>query len=116
MAPTSLVTEPKSFSRAETSGSPRNAGRRILITGGAGFLGVNATLHLIADGWHATVLDNLSRPGTERNLKWLITQHPTQVTFIKEDVRSATSVAEHVKDQDAILHLAAQVAVTTSLV
>jgi len=109
------VTEPKTFSRAETSGSPRNAGRRILITGGAGFLGVNATLHLIADGWQATVLDNLSRPGTERNLKWLITQHPAQTTFIKEDVRNASAMAEHVKNQDAILHLAGQVAVTTSL-
>src|SRR6195256_1271252 len=116
MDPTSLVTEPKTFSRAETSGSPRNAGRRILITGGAGFLGVNATLHLIADGWQATVLDNLSRPGTERNLKWLITQHPAQTTFIKEDVRNASAMAEHVKNQDAILHLAGQVAVTTSLV
>jgi CDP-paratose 2-epimerase len=115
MDPTSLVTEPKTFSRAETSGSPRNAGRRILITGGAGFLGVNATQHLIADGWHATVLDNLSRPGTERNLKWLITQHPEQTTFIKEDVRNASAMAEHVKNQDAILHLAGQVAVTTSL-
>jgi CDP-paratose 2-epimerase len=115
MDPTSLVTEPKTFSRTETSGSPRNAGRRILITGGAGFLGVNATLHLIADGWHATVLDNLSRPGTERNLKWLITQHPAQTTFVKEDVRNASAMADHVKSQDAILHLAGQVAVTTSL-
>jgi CDP-paratose 2-epimerase len=115
MDPTSLVTEPKVFSRAETSGSPRNTGRRILITGGAGFLGVNATQHLIADGWHATVLDNLSRPGTERNLKWLITQHPEQTTFIKEDVRNASAMAQHVKNQDAVLHLAGQVAVTTSL-
>jgi len=115
MDPTSLVTEPKKFLRAETSESPRNAGRRILITGGAGFLGVNATLHLIADGWHATVLDNLSRPGTERNLKWLITQHPAQTTFVKEDVRNASAMADHVKSQDAILHLAGQVAVTTSL-
>jgi CDP-paratose 2-epimerase len=72
-------------------------------------------MHLIADGWHVTVLDNLSRPGTERNLKWLITQHPAQTTFIKEDVRNASAMAGHVKDQDAILHLAGQVAVTTSL-
>src|ERR1700730_14722385 len=115
MDPTSLVTEPKTFTRAETGGSPRNAGRRILITGGAGFLGVNATQHLIADGWHATVLDNLSRPGTERNLKWLIDQHPAETTFIKEDVRNASALSEHVKNQDAILHLAGQVAVTTSL-
>ena len=119
MDPTSLMKEPKTSSRAETGTavlSPRNAGRRILITGGAGFLGVNAALHLIADGWHATLLDNLSRPGTERNLKWLITQQPAQTTFIKEDVRNASALAQHVKNQDAILHLAGQVAVTTSLV
>src|SRR3977135_4130089 len=89
--------------------------RRVLITGGAGFLGVNAAAHLIGQGWHATVLDNLSRPGTERNLKWLITQHPAQTTFVKEDVRNASAMADHVKSQDAILHLAGQVAVTTSL-
>ncbi|HLZ95142.1 MAG TPA: GDP-mannose 4,6-dehydratase, partial [Candidatus Dormibacteraeota bacterium] len=38
------------------------------------------------------------------------------VTFVKEDVRSAGALAEHVREQDAILHLAGQVAVTTSLV
>src|SRR5438309_9312091 len=89
--------------------------RRVLITGGAGFLGVNAAVHLIERGWHATVLDNLNRAGTERNLRWLVTQHPTRTTFIKEDVRNAPALAEHVSNQDAILHLAAQVAVTTSL-
>jgi CDP-paratose 2-epimerase len=89
--------------------------RRILITGGAGFLGVNAALRMIDDGWRVTVLDNLSRPGTERNLRWLINEHPAEITFIKEDVRNASALNEHVKNQDAILHLAGQVAVTTSL-
>jgi CDP-paratose 2-epimerase len=116
MDPTSLMTGPKTSSRFEERASERNAGRRILITGGAGFLGVNAALHLIADGWHTTVLDNLSRPGTERNLKWLITHHPTRTTFIKEDVRNAAALGKHVTNHDAILHLAGQVAVTTSLV
>ena len=90
--------------------------RRLLVTGGAGFLGVNAANHFIKHGWHVTVLDNLSRPGTERNLKWLLTRHPTRASFIKEDVRNADALADHVRDQDAILHLAGQVAVTTSLV
>src|SRR5476649_456222 len=89
--------------------------RRILITGGAGFLGVNAAVRMIEEGWKVTLLDNLSRPGTERNLKWLITQHPAETTFIKEDVRNAGALSDHVKGQDAILHLAGQVAVTTSL-
>ena len=94
----------------------RPAERQALITGGAGFLGVNAAHHLIREGWNVTLLDNLSRPGTERNLKWILTRYPTRVKFVKEDVRNAEALAEHVKDQDAILHLAAQVAVTTSLV
>jgi CDP-paratose 2-epimerase len=100
--------------RAARNARPEPA-RRILITGGAGFLGVHATLRMIEGGWHVTLLDNLSRPGTERNLKWLIHEHPAETTFIKEDVRNGTALPEHVKNQDAILHLAGQVAVTTSL-
>src|SRR2546428_372007 len=67
---------------------PAEPERRILITGGAGFLGVNAAIHLIKEGWFATLLDNLSRPGTERNLKWLLTRYPNRTAFIKEDVRN----------------------------
>ena len=109
MDPNVLMVEPRSSPSIEVRAarnSLRSRGRRILITGGAGFLGVNAAMHLIADGWHVTVLDNLSRPGTERNLKWLITEHPTETTFVLEDVRIANAVTEHVKGQDAILHLA----------
>lgn len=95
---------------------PKRPLRRALITGGAGFLGVNAAVHLIKEGWEVTLLDNLSRPGTERNLKWILTRYPNRTTFIKEDVRNADSLAMHVMGQDAILHLAGQVAVTTSLV
>ena len=118
MDPNVLMTERRSslsFEARATRDSARNAGRRILITGGAGFIGINAALHLIADGWHVTLLDNLSRPGTERDLKRLITEHPTRTTFVMEDVRTASAMAEHVKNQDAILHLAGQVALTTSL-
>src|ERR1700682_4424501 len=82
----------------------RRPSRRILITGGAGFLGVNAAVHMIDEGWHVTLLDNLSRPGTERNLKWLVTRYPNQTTFIKEDVRKASALNDHVQRQDAILH------------
>jgi CDP-paratose 2-epimerase len=118
MIPTALRTEsgttPRSKPRAARK-TERGPLRRILITGGAGFLGVNAAVRMIDDGWHVTLLDNLSRPGTERNLKWLITEHPAETTFIKADVRNASALAEHVRSQDAILHLAGQVAVTTSL-
>ena len=118
MTPTGLRAESGLRSRAKPRSArkaERGAARRILITGGAGFLGVNAAVRMIEDGWHVSILDNLSRPGTERNLKWLITEHPADATFIKEDVRNASALNEHVKGQDAILHLAGQVAVTTSL-
>jgi CDP-paratose 2-epimerase len=94
---------------------PAKPERRILVTGGAGFLGVNAAIRLIKDGWYVTLLDNLSRPGTERNLKWVLNRYPNRIAFIKEDVRNGSALPEHVKNQDAILHLAGQVAVTTSL-
>ena len=110
MDPNVRITKTKSSPPAPSHG------RKVLITGGAGFLGVNAAAHLIKEGWQVTLLDNLSRPGTERNLKWLLTRYPDRMTFVKEDVRNAAAIATHVTDQDAVLHLAAQVAVTTSLV
>src|SRR5260370_31961848 len=110
MDPSERLTKTKS--RPPIPAEPQ---KRILITGGAGFLGVNAATHMIKNGWSVTLLDNLSRPGTERNLRWLITRYPNRATFIKEDVRNAATLVEHVKDQDAILHLAGQVALTTSL-
>lgn len=111
MDPTIRDTDVRSEAR-----KTRPPERRILITGGAGFLGVNAADRLIKEGWAVTLLDNLSRPGTERNLKWILTRYPARVTFVKEDVRNAPALTEHVRHQDAILHLAAQVAVTTSLI
>jgi CDP-paratose 2-epimerase len=87
----------------------------MLITGGAGFVGVNAADHFARAGWQVTLFDNLSRAGTERNLRWICGQHP-DVKHVLADVRDAAAVDEAVTGQDAIIHLAAQVAVTTSLV
>src|SRR3979409_571080 len=100
MTPAKLRAEaglvPRSKTRAVRVAEP-GPPRRILIRGGAVFLGVNAAGRRIEDGWHVTLLDNLSRPGTERNLKWLITEYPNQTTFIKEDVRKASALNDHVQ-------------------
>jgi CDP-paratose 2-epimerase len=45
--------------------------KHVLITGGAGFIGCNAARYFGQRNWQVTVLDNLSRAGTESNLEWL---------------------------------------------
>jgi CDP-paratose 2-epimerase len=87
----------------------------LLITGGAGFIGVNAAEYFARSGWRVTVLDNLSRRGTEANLAWL--QKAAKVEFVKCDIRDAAAVnavVAAVRPSD-LLHLAGQVAVTTSV-
>lgn len=89
--------------------------QKILITGGAGFIGVNSARHFLSRGWNVSLIDNLSRRGTEDNVRWLQSQHP--VDFHKADIRDADVMARLVRDlrPDLVLHLAAQVAVTTSV-
>lgn len=89
--------------------------RSMLITGGAGFIGVNAAKYFAERGWDITILDNLSRRGTEDNLKWLKNQFPLR--FERLDIRDAEAVAGVVAHArpEVLLHLAAQVAVTTSV-
>lgn len=61
------------------------------------------------------ILDTLARPGVEANLEWLRQRHGGRVHPIRADIREAGVVARAVEGADAIFHLAAQVAVTTSL-
>ena len=89
---------------------------KVLITGGAGFIGCNAASRFLRQGHDVTVFDDLSRPGTPANLKWLKGQG--KLKFIKGDVRDAKKIAKTVagiKGLDAVLHYAGQVAVTTSV-
>ncbi len=91
-------------------------GKAILITGGAGFIGVNAADTFARKDWQVTVLDNLSRVGTDGNLAWLRTRVPS-LAFERIDVRHHEAIAAFFKTHhfDVVLHLAAQVAVTTSV-
>jgi CDP-paratose 2-epimerase len=88
---------------------------RILITGGAGFIGSNAARYFGARNWNVTVLDNLSRLGAEKNLQWL--RDRTTFDFEQVDVRDQAGLDRVFAERrfDAVLHLAAQVAVTTSV-
>jgi len=89
---------------------------RILITGGAGFIGCNAAKHFLDKGHDVIVVDNLSRTGTKENLRWLEDQE-IPFTFIHADIRNMNRLKEVFQNDpiDAVLHLAAQTAVTVSV-
>ena len=88
----------------------------VLITGGCGFLGTNMTRALLERGERVRVLDNLSRRGTERNLDYMQSELGSMpLEVLREDIRDAEAVERAVADCDVVIHLAAQVAVTTSV-
>lgn len=97
--------------------SPRGAPARgcVLITGGAGFIGTNLADRLARGGTPVTILDSLARPGVEQNLRWLKRKHGRLVRVEVGDVRDAFAVRRAIKSCERVFHLAAQVAVTTSL-
>lgn len=89
---------------------------RVLITGGAGFIGINAARRFVERGYEVLLYDNLSRPGNRQNLAWLSKLHGADSFRLAEaDVRDAGRLAEATRGQDVVLHLAGQVAVTTSV-
>lgn len=87
---------------------------RILVTGGAGFVGTNVASYFASQGHQVVVLDNLSRRGVTDNRDWLLRHHP-DIEFVEGDIRDQATVARVVRGADLIYHLAAQVAVTTSV-
>jgi CDP-paratose 2-epimerase len=91
---------------------------KILITGGAGFTGVNAAARYLASGWDVAVFDNLSRPGALDNLTWLQEhEQADRLQMLIGDVRLPSKELRSVVERsDLVLHLAGQVAVTTSVV
>lgn len=87
----------------------------VLVTGGAGFVGSNVADHLARSGHRVLVVDDLRRPGSERNAAWLAAEHGSRLDVIVAsfDERRVLDVA--LADCEAVIHLAAQVAVTTSM-
>jgi CDP-paratose 2-epimerase len=87
-----------------------------LVTGGAGFIGSNYVHRLVSRGERVTVFDNFSRGGAKRNLEWLHGAFGKDAfNVVVGDVRDASLITEAARDADVIVHLAGQVAVTTSV-
>lgn len=90
--------------------------KHYLITGGAGFIGSNYVQRLLERGEQVTIYDNLSRPGAALNLKWLSQGHSDGAfELIVGDVRDVALLTATARSADVIVHLAGQVAVTTSV-
>ncbi len=94
---------------------------KVLITGGAGFVGSHVAEYYANKGEEVVVLDNLSRAellGYETSnamYNWNYLKIYKNIELIKGDIRDAEVVKNIAKDVDVIIHTAAQVAVTTSL-
>src|SRR5579872_3237677 len=84
--------------------------RRILVTGGAGFIGSHTVDLLLANHLKVTVLDNL----VSGRLANLNLTHPN-LTFVEGDILDFQLLLNTLKDCDAVLHLAALSSVPKSI-
>jgi CDP-paratose 2-epimerase len=99
----------------ELSKTPQE-GKTVLITGGAGFIGTNVAHRFLSCGQPVLLYDNLSRPGVRKNLKWLQSLYGDLVQIQIADVQDSEALCKATRHASKVFHLAAQVAVTSSLV
>ena len=87
---------------------------KILVTGGAGFIGSNFVRYIYKErpDWHITVLDKLTYAGDRKNLDGLDENH---FTFIQGDICDEQTVDKAVADCDAVVHFAAESHVDNSI-
>ena len=97
------------------SKAAKNRKKPVLITGGSGFVGCNLAHRLCSEDQPVLLYDNLSRAGVEQNAAWLRETHGDLVELQVGDIRDAQALADAAQRSSAVFHLAAQVAVTSSL-
>ena len=83
---------------------------RVLITGGAGFIGSHLADHYVAKGDQVTILDNFST-GSKENIDHL----SGKITTTHGDIRNVDLVEKLTKEADLVLHMAAALGVNTIL-
>lgn len=88
----------------------------MIITGGAGFIGINAAAYFLKKKYTVTIFDNFSRKGSLENVQWLKKEKFGTLRVVSGDIRYDTKKLQHlVNDAQVVLHLAGQVAVTSSV-
>jgi len=88
---------------------------KILVTGGAGFIGSNLCARYLKRGDKVALFDNLSRMGSRENLRWLESLGGGLEVVIGDVRVNVGQLRDALKDVDVVFHLAGQVAVTTSV-
>src|ERR1700682_2722898 len=78
---------------------------RVLVTGGAGFIGSNVSDGFLRAGARVTIFDNFSRPGAQANARWLVASHGRRVRIVRGDIRwPRRRLAELVNEADLVIH------------
>jgi len=77
---------------------------KVLVTGGAGFIGSHLVDRLMMDGQNVTVFDNLSNGSLKNLQRWLDNKH---FRFINGDLKKPSDIEEAVKDIELVFHSAA---------
>ncbi len=86
-----------------------------LITGGAGFIGTNLASRFLSEGKRVMIYDSLFRDGVEENLKWLQEEYGEKLIIQISNINESRILQQCVNNAEAVFHLCAQVAVTSSV-
>lgn len=87
---------------------------KVLVTGGAGFIGSNLCEHLLAHGYRVVCLDNFAT-GKIGNLLPLLSQYPDKFNLIVGDIRVLSDCRKAVEGVDCVMHEAALGSVPRSI-
>ena len=85
---------------------------KVLVTGGAGFIGSHMVDRLVNDGYDVRIIDDLST-GRQDNIRTLLSAG--KVDFVKGDIRDVSLVTKSVDDVDLVVHFAALTSVPFSI-
>jgi CDP-paratose 2-epimerase len=89
---------------------------KILVIGGAGFIGCNIADYYLKKKENVAIFDNFSRKGAFKNIEWLKRIKSRKFKVVRGDIRFDIEKLERlINDSDVVFHMAAQVAVTTSV-